>query len=260
MQASAHLNLSDGPDTPRMKRYFHTELESLRTNLVRMGEMTIEITRLAVEALVKGDAKQAEEVIEMDKAVDNLELSIDHESIRYISLRSPVASDLRLLTTAMKACHDLERVGDEATGIAKRARALALNGPVPSFFEVPVIAEMSLELLRDAMDSFIDEDLEKASAIPARDKKIDAVYRQTYRDFKAYLADHPDCTDQAVELMFVGKSLERLGDHAKNIAEEVVFLLSGRDVRYSGTEADDAPVPPPRATVRAQPGSRQAEG
>ncbi|MGF1483770.1 MAG: phosphate signaling complex protein PhoU [Opitutales bacterium] len=229
-----------------MRRYFHTELESLRTNLVRMGELTIEITRLAIESLVKADAPLASEVIDMDESVDSLELMIDRESIRYISLRSPVASDLRLLTTAMKASHDLERVGDEATGIAKRARNLALSQPPRLFYRIPELADMSLDLLRDALDSFIDEDLTKALTIPRRDKQIDAVNRDNYDLLKELIADNPSLCDQAIELIFVSRSLERIGDHAKNIAEEVIFLLSGEDVRYGGQAA--------RESVRSQAG------
>ncbi|MGF1448752.1 MAG: phosphate signaling complex protein PhoU [Opitutales bacterium] len=223
-----------------MRRYFHNELESLRTNLVRMGELTIEVTRLAIESLVKADAELASEVIDMDAAVDSLELTIDRESIRYISLRSPVASDLRLLTTAMKASHDLERVGDEATGIAKRARALSLSHPPRSTYRLPELAEMSLELLRDALDSFIEEDLEKALTIPMRDKEIDALNRETSEHYKQVIVDNPHLCDQAIELIFVARSLERIGDHAKNIAEEVIFLLSGEDVRYGGEAARES--------------------
>ncbi len=226
-----------------MRRYFHNELESLRTNLVRMGELTIEVTRLAIESLVKADAQLAAEVIEMDASVDSLELTIDREAIRYISLRSPVASDLRLLTTAMKASHDLERVGDEATGIAKRARALSLSSPPRGIFQIPELAEMSLDLLRDALDSFIDEDLEKALTIPLRDKKVDAVNRETGEHYKQVIMDNPLLCDQAIELIFVARSLERIGDHAKNIAEEVIFLLSGEDIRYGGQAARESVRP-----------------
>lgn len=216
-----------------MHPFYQNELKQISQNLVLMGERAIEVVRFAVQALVEGDSELADRVIVMDDRIDELELSIDSEAVRYISLRSPVASDLRLLTMAMKACHDLERVGDEATSIAKYAKRLQAKLPARSFYGIPAMADLVIEQLREAMDSFIGEDAKVAFSVPQKDRQIDEIHRENYKLLSAAIRENPETAEQAIELIFISKALERIGDHATNVAEDVIYLLQGDDVRHT---------------------------
>ncbi len=216
-----------------MKRYFHHELEDLRKHLILMGERTIDSVRMAMQALLADDISMAGQVIALDDEIDRLEVLIDAECVRYITLRQPVAQDVRLMTVAMKTNHELERAGDEATSIAKRARRLAQYGKVDDFYNIPRMGDLALEQLRDAMDAFITENFEKAMLVPKRDKEVDDLNRDNYVKLTDKISLHPDISRASIELVFISKSLERIADHATNIAEEVVYLLKGADVRHT---------------------------
>jgi len=218
-----------------MKRFFHSELEQFRSNLLLMGERCIEIVRLSSRALFESNVEFAKAVMEKDDAIDELEVMIDAEAIRYISMRAPVARDLRLLTVGMKAAHDLERVGDEATSIARRVLKLDAGMPVKDFLTLPAMISLTLEMLRDAIDSFIDGDAEMAIGIPLRDKEVDKLNRQNYEKLARQITLDTDRVNTYLDLMFISKSIERIADHASNISEEVVFLYRAEDIRHSST-------------------------
>ncbi len=215
-----------------MKRFFDAELETFRSDLLRMGEVAVRQVRDALQALVTGDTKLAEQVIAADDELDELEKRIDTEAIRYMNLRSPIATELRLVIVGMKASHDLERVGDEATSIAKRAIKLAAEPPLKPYVDIPRMAQTAIEMLRAALDCFIHSDNEKAIAVVKRDKEVDAVNKQLYRELSSYMIEQPGTITRALELMFISKSLERIADHATNIAEEMVFLSDAQDIRH----------------------------
>ena len=216
-----------------MKRFFHNELEEFRSNIVLMGERCIEIVRDAVRALQEFDHEQAKAVLEKDDAIDSLEVMIDTEAVRYISLRSPVASELRLLTVGMKVSNDLERVGDESCTIAKRALKLAAGVPVKELHNIPLMARKAMVQLREAIDSFLEGDINKARSIPVRDREIDALHKENYEIITRQIKSSPEDVHRLLDLIFISKSLERIADHATNIAEEVIYLFSGEDVRHS---------------------------
>lgn len=216
-----------------MKRFFDNELESLRSHLMLMGEKSIRQVRQALKALVEGDAGLADQVIAADDEIDRLEMQIDDEAIAYMNLRAPVATELRLVIVGMKASHDLERVGDEATSIAKRAVKLSAEPPLKPYVDIPRMANIALEMLRDALDCFLHGDTEKALAVVKRDSEVDAINKQLYRELSSYMIERPQSISRALELMFISKSLERIADHATNIAEEMVFLAQAKDIRHS---------------------------
>jgi phosphate transport system protein len=224
-----------------MKRFFDAELESFRSHLLQMGERAIDQTRLAMKALTDADLALADKVITSDDELDQLEVQIDEEAIRYMTLRGPVASELRLIVVGMKASHDLERVGDEATGIARRARKLAIEPRIDLYADLPRMAKIALEMLRDALDCFVHEDEQKALSVIRRDAEVDNLNRTVYRRLTSYMIENPDTIARALELMFISKSLERIADHATNIAEEMVFLSKGQDIRHSDIGKQDAP-------------------
>ena len=216
-----------------MKRFFDSELDALRSHLVQMGEKSIEQVRLAVRAVVESDPELARTVRAGDDALDRLEVLIDEEGVRYMSLRNPVATDLRLVVVGMKAGHDLERVGDEANNIAKRAIRLACEPQVKPYVDLPRMAEIALEMLRDALDCFLHHDNEKALAVIRRDQEVDDLNKQIYRELSSFMVEKPETISRALELMFISKSIERIADHATNIAEEMVYLAKGEDIRHN---------------------------
>ncbi len=215
-----------------MKRFFDAELETFRSHLMLMGETAIRQVRNALQALVTADAALADQVIAADDEIDNLEIQIDNEAIRYMNLRSPIATELRLVIVGMKASHDLERVGDEATSIAKRAVKLAAEPPLKPYVDIPRMGNIALEMLRDALECFLDSDTEKAIAVIGRDREVDAINKQLYRELSSYMIERPQSISRALELMFISKSIERIADHATNIAEEMVFLAQAKDIRH----------------------------
>lgn len=225
-----------------MKRFYDAELESFRSNLLQMGERAMEQTRLAIRALTDADLALADKVIANDDALDQLEVKIDEEAVRYMTLRGPVASELRLVIVGMKASHDLERVGDEATSIARRARKLAIEPRLELYTDVPRMANIALEMLRDALDCFVNDDEQKAIGVCRRDAEVDNMNRMVYRRLTSFMIEKPEVIARALEMMFISKSIERIADHATNIAEEMIYLTKGKDVRHS--EELKGPLPP----------------
>jgi len=222
-----------------MKRFFHSELETFRSHLVLMGEKAIEQVRQAVKAVVDHDVQLAAKVEAADTEIDRLEVEIDMEAFRYLSLRAPVATELRLIVTGMKTGDDLERVGDEATSIARRVKILAAEPPLKPYVDISRMAALATGMIRDALDSFLEGDEAKSLAICKRDAEVDLINRQLYRELTSYISENPKCTTRAIELMFISKGLERIADHATNLAEENLFLLRGQDVRHTTEVAKD---------------------
>ncbi|GAB5559628.1 MAG: phosphate signaling complex protein PhoU [Synoicihabitans sp.] len=216
-----------------MKRFFDSELETFRSNLVLMGEISVRQVRLAMKSLVDADLGLADQVTAADDELDQLEIKIDEEAIRYMSLRSPVATELRLVIVGMKASHDLERVGDEATNIARRVAKLSAEAPLKPYIDLPRMASIAIEMLRDALDCFLQVDAPKALAVCQRDKEVDEINKQLYRELTSYMIEDPNTTTRALELMFISKSVERIADHASNIAEEMIYLAKGEDIRHT---------------------------
>ncbi len=226
-----------------MKRFFDTELETFRSHLLLMGEKSIEQVRNAIKALVDSDIGLADRVLAADDEIDKLEVSIDDEAIRYMNLRSPIAGELRVIIVGMKASHDLERVGDEATNIAKRVSKLAAEPPLKPYVDLPRMANIAIEMLRDSLDCFLQTNTDKAMAVIKRDAEVDSINKQLYRELTSYMIERPQTIGRALELMFISKAIERIADHATNIAEEMVYLTQARDIRhtdeakkYSGTD------------------------
>ncbi len=226
-----------------MKRFFDAEIESFRSNLLLMGETAIRQVRDAMRSLVDADVELARRVIAADDELDQMEMKIDDEAVRYMNLRAPVATELRLVIVGMKASHDLERVGDEATSIAKRSVRLAAEPPLKHYVDLPRMAAIAIEMLRDALDCFIYNDTEKAISVCRRDAEVDQINKQFYRELTSFMIEKPGTISRALELMFISKSIERIADHATNIAEEMVYLARGKDVRHS----DEVKKVPPAA-------------
>jgi phosphate transport system protein len=216
-----------------MQRFFHDELRQLQDNLVLMGERSIDMTRLVMQALETGDDKLALQVRGMDDAVDDLEKLVDREIMRYLTLFGPMGSDVRLLLAARDIAHDLERIADEASVIAKRVLVISQRGPLKDLLHVPEEGRIAIEVLRLALDGFVEGDLAKAKLVITRDAEIDLLNRQNYEALFGRSGDSIKVSASNVELIFISKALERIGDHSKNISEQVIFILSGEDIRHA---------------------------
>jgi phosphate transport system protein len=216
-----------------MQRFFHDELRQLRDDLILMGERSLDMTRLAMQALENGDDKLALQVRGMDDGVDELEKQVDREIMRYLTLFGPMGSDVRLLLAARDIGHDIERIADEASVIAKRILVISQRGPLKNLLHVPDEGRLAIEVLRLALDGFIEGDLAKAKLVLERDAEIDQLNRKNYEALFGRSGDTAKVSASNVELIFISKALERIGDHSKNISEQVIFILSGEDVRHA---------------------------
>jgi phosphate transport system protein len=214
-----------------MQSYFDDELANFKEKLLTMGSYAESAVSQAVQSLVERNDTLALQVQQNDDLMDQLEVEIDDLAISLLA-KAPLASDLRLITVAMKISRNLERVGDEATTIARRATELNQEPQLKPFTDIPRMAGIALGLLKEALDSFVRKETEKARAIIPRDKEVDALNRQMYRELSSYMVENPSTISRCLNLMTVAKSLERVADHAANIAEEVVYLCEARDIRH----------------------------
>ncbi len=212
--------------------HFEQELADLKETLLRMAALAKGVVNKAVKALIERDDELALEVKNEDNAIDELEILVDEKAVLLLS-KAPLANDLRLITVALKTSHDLERVGDEATTIARRAVELGKEPQLKEYIDIPRMTTMAIDMLDDALEAFVTADAEKAKAIVPRDKEVDALNKQMQRELAGYMVEDPKNITRCLHLMTISKSLERIADHAKNIAEEVVFLYEGRDIRHA---------------------------
>ena len=216
-----------------MTIHFEQELAGLKEKLLTMASHAEGAVTRAIKALVERDDELARRVMADDVLVDQLEIEIDELAIHLLS-KAPLATDLRLITVAMKISHDLERVSDEATTIARRSLELSLEPQLKPYIDIPRMAGMALEMLKDALDAFVNRDTAKARAIVPRDKEVDMLNKQLHRELSSYMVERPSTISRCLNLMVISKSLERVADHATNIAEEVVYLYEARDIRHGG--------------------------
>jgi phosphate transport system protein len=216
-----------------MEHHFDTELDVLKQKLLTMASHAESAVNRALEALVTRNHDLAIRVKDEDTVLDRFEIEVDDLAIQLLA-KAPLASDLRLVTVAMKISQNLERVGDEATKIAKRARDLSKEPPLKLNLELTKMAALALDLLKAALDTFVNHDPAAARAVIPRDKEVDALNKQIHSALAQHMVKNPDTIGRCLHLMVVSKSLERIADHAKNVAEEVVYLCDAQDIRHSG--------------------------
>src|SRR5687767_7420827 len=219
-----------------MAQHFHEEVDQLKARLLTMGSLASTALRHAIKALVDRDDALARQTIDSDNELDRLEIEIDEVSIGLLA-KAPLATDLRLIAVAMKISHDLERVGDEATAIAKRALELNQHPQLKPYVDIPHMASLALEMLNDSLDAFVSRNPEKARRVIPRDKEVDALNKQLHRELAGYIAERPASITSCLALMVVSKRLERIADHATNVAEEIVYAYEAQDIRHTGKDA-----------------------
>ena len=214
-----------------MENHFETGIDALRQRLLLMGSHAEMSVNRAVQALMDRNYDLALQVRTDDNAIDQFEIEIDEMAINLLT-RAPLARNLRLVTVAMKISQNLERIGDEATKIAKRARDLSQEPPVKINLELPRMAGMALSMVKDSLDSFVQRDSTAARAIIPRDLEVDALNKQIHQQLAQHMMQQPDTIARCLHWIVASKSLERIADHAKNIAEEVVYLCEAQDIRH----------------------------
>ena len=217
-----------------MTRHFEQEMAELKQKLLTMASHAESAVTNGIKALVDRNDDLARKVIADDSVIDHLEIEIDEMAIALLALQGPLASDLRLVTIAMKISHDLERVGDEATTIARRTIELSQEPQLKPYVDIPRMTNLAMEMLKDALDAFVNRNSEKARAVVPRDKDVDAIHKQLQRELVSFMIEKPATITRCLNLMVISKCIERIADHATNIAEEVVYLYEGRDIRHTG--------------------------
>jgi len=217
---------------------FEAELKELRAKLLTLGGLVEQAIVRSVRALAERDTALARQVIEDDRRVNRLEVEIDELCLRVLALRQPAASDLRFITLALKVVTDLERIGDLAVNVAERAEELNAMPPLKPWSDIPQMAALAERMLKQALDAFVAGDAGSARAVVRADEEVDELYHRVFRELLDMMVADPAVTERAMNVLFVAKHLERIADHATNVAEMVVFYVEGRDVRHPGSRRD----------------------
>jgi phosphate transport system protein len=215
-----------------MENHFEAGLDHLRQKLLVMASHAEKAVNESVQSLMQRDHDLALRVRADDDVIDRFEVEIDELAILLLT-KAPLATNLRLVTVAMKISQNLERIGDEATKIAKRSRDLAQEPPVKIQLDLPRMAGLALAMVKDALDAFVMRDSVAARAIIPRDKEVDALNKQMHQQLAQHMMENPDTIARCLHWIVAAKSLERIADHAKNIAEEVVYLCEAQDIRHA---------------------------
>jgi phosphate transport system protein len=216
----------------RPVRHFEEELEALQNRLLEMGGIAEERVRAAVHGLVTRDASLIDLVQHGDEPINQLHIEVDDRCFRLLALHQPVATDLRSVVAAVKINSDLERVGDLAVNIAEAAKRYVSHAPVKKLIDIPRMGEIAQVMLRDALDAYVRRDTALARAVLNADDELDALKTQVFRELLTYMLQDPSTVEPALDLILISRHLERIGDHATNIAEDVIFIVSARDVRH----------------------------
>jgi phosphate transport system protein len=216
----------------RAGHHFLDELDELKSRLLEMGGLAEERVRRAVHGLAERDTEEIDLVLAGDEPINRLHIEIDDRSFRLLALQQPVAADLRAIVAAVKINTDLERVGDLAVNIAEAARRYTMHPPVKKLIDIPRMAEIAQVMLRDALDAYVRRDTALAQQVLDEDDELDALKTQVFRELLTYMLQDPATIEPALDLILISRHLERIGDHATNVAEDVIFMVSARDVRH----------------------------
>jgi len=220
----------------RVVRHFQEELEQLKRRLLEMGGLAEEHVRLAIKGLVDRDQALTERVLTGDEPLNALHIEIDNRCFTLLALHQPMAADLRTIVAAVKINTDLERVGDLAVNIAQAATRYATHPPVKKLIDIPRMATIAQSMLRDALDAFVRRDTALAQRVLDEDDKLDDLKTQIFRELLTYMLQDTSTIEPALDLILVSRHLERIGDHATNVAEDVIFMVSAKDVRHHAEE------------------------
>jgi phosphate transport system protein len=225
----------------RVVRHFQEELETLKERLLAMGGLAEERVREAIDSLSGRDQDLVDEVLAGDEPINDLHIEVDDRCFKLLALHQPMAADLRIVVAAVKINSDLERVGDLAVNIAEAAKRYLQHAPVKPLIDIPRMGRIAQVMLRDALDAFVRRDVDLAERVCATDDELDGLKTQIFRELLTHMLQDSTRIEPALDLILVSRHLERIGDHATNIAEDVIFMVSARDIRHhAGDPVDPA--------------------
>ncbi|HEY7037396.1 MAG TPA: phosphate signaling complex protein PhoU [Methylomirabilota bacterium] len=216
-----------------MQRHFHEELEALKQTLLAMGGLVEDQIRRVMRALLERDDVIAQEVIERDRQVNAYDVEVDEQCVSLLALHQPAAGDLRFITTAMKIVTDLERIGDQAVNIAQRVLELNREPQLKPYIDLPRMAEKAQRMVKESLDAFVARDTALARQVCGNDAEVDALKEQIFRELLTFMMEDPRTIPRAIRVILISRFLERVADHATNIAEMVVYLVEGKMVRHT---------------------------
>lgn len=217
-------------------RHFQEDLDTLKERLLAMGGLAEERVREAVRGLMERDADAVDAVLTGDEPINDLHMEVDDRCFKLLALHQPMAADLRVIVAAVKINTDLERVGDLAVNIAEAGKRYLQHPPVKPLIDIPRMGDLAQRMLRDALDAFVRRDMALAETVLAADDTLDSLKTQIFRELLTYMLQTPETIEPALDLILISRHLERIGDHATNVAEDVIFILSAKDVRHHGAE------------------------
>jgi phosphate transport system protein len=214
------------------RHHFEEDLQGLKNRLLNMGAIVEERVHHAIDALIQRRVDAAEAIIAGDQEINDLQIEIDDRCLKLLALQNPMASDLRLITSAMKINADLERIGDQAVNIAENAIKILSQPPLRPMMDIPRMAEITQKMTRDSLDAFVRKDAGLAREVLARDDEVDQLKDQVFRVLLTHMMSDPGTIERALSLILVSRNIERIADHATNIAEDVIFVVEAKDVRH----------------------------
>src|SRR5262245_19815952 len=216
-----------------MQRHFHEELEALKQTLLAMGGLVEEQIRRVMSALLERDSALAQEVIDRDRQVNAYDVEVDEKCVELLALYQPAAGDLRFITTAMKIVTDRERIGDQAVNIAKRVLELNREPQLKPYIDLPRMAEKAQRMVKESLDAFVARDTALARQVCGEDSEVDQLKEQIFRELLTFMMEDPRTIPRAIRVILISRFMERVADHATNIAEMVVYLVEGKMVRHT---------------------------
>lgn len=212
------------------KGYFNNELTDLKGSLLKMSNLVEEAINMAIKSLVEQNLDLAEKVIENDDVIDKMELDIEEQCLQMIALRHPIAKNLRIIGCGLKTISDLERVGDHAVNISRASQYLSTKPMVKPLIDIPRMAEIAKNMLKDGLDAYFKGDVELAKEVWLRDETVDNLNKQIFRELLTFMMEDPHTISRAIQLIFVSDNIERIADHATNLAERVVYIVNGERI------------------------------
>ena len=220
----------------RVFRHFQEELDALKERLLAMGGLAEERVHEAIRGLMDRDHAALDAVLSGDEPINDLHMEVDDRCFKLLALHQPMAADLRVIVAAVKINTDLERVGDLAVNIAEAGKRYLQHPPVKPLIDIPRMGDLAQKMLRDSLDAFVRRDMVLAEAVLAADDTLDALKTQIFRELLTFMVQTPETIEPGLDLILISRHLERIGDHATNVAEDVIFILSAKDVRHHGAE------------------------
>lgn len=224
-----------------MERHFDQDLQQLKERLLYMGSMAETMIHIAIKSLVDRRRDMIKDVYRQEEEVNKLQIEIDDRCLKMIALHQPAASDLRFITAAMKINSDLERIADQAVNISQTTEHLLEEPQLKPLIDVPRMAQIAKKMLKDALDSFVNRDENLARSVLIRDDQVDELKEQVFRELLTYMISDASTIKRALDLILISRNLERIADHATNIAEDVVFVVAGKDIRHHSEVIASAP-------------------